>query len=443
MEKIMIKKTIAVFVLVITAGIGMAQLTLSPEEAVKISLENNYGIKLAKNASEIAQNNTSRFNTGELPSVRVNSGANYSISGSEINYNAENIPGSSTWVTNGVDYNAGISANYLIYDFGGRALNKEKLNELLQAAELDERRAIELNILATLAGYYRIAQIRENLYAQESALEISKERKERAQFQFEFGKNNRLAVLNAEVDINRDSIDYLNLVQQLENEKRSLNLLLGRDVETAFSIDTGIIFKTDFFYDQLVSDALNKNIDLLLSQKELQLSELDRKINDKSLKPQISASGSLGLFGGLNDRKPTIRDQFGSELAAGVTLSWNLFDGGYAKIRDENLKIVLDNQQILLEQQKNELVRDLKNTWTSYQNQLYIMQVESANINTASLNFERTREQFSLGQVSSVEFRQAQLNMLIAQVNYNRAKFIAKINELNLLQISGNLSEIF
>jgi len=418
-----------------------AQTILSPDEAVSISLQNNYGIQLAKNAKLIAENNTSKYNTGELPSVRLNSGINYGVSGSEVNYNDDNIPASSTWVTNGLDYNAGISADYLLYDFGGRKLNKEKLHELLNTAAIEERKAMELNMLATLAAYYRIAQIRENIFAQEELLAISKERKERAEYQFEYGKNNKLAILNAEVDINRDSIDYLNLLQQLENEKRDLNLLLGRDIEIQFEIDTSLEFSNDLSFDQLFKDASSKNIDQQLIEKDIQLSELDRQINNKALKPKVFASSSLGLFGGLNDKVPTVSNQFGSELAAGVTLSWNLFDGGYNSVRDKNLKIVLDNQYLLLEQQEKQLLRDLKNSWTSYQNQLYIMQVETANIKTATLNFERTREQFRLGRVSSVEFRQAQLNKLLAQINYNRAKFIAKVNELSLLQLSGNLIE--
>lgn len=418
-----------------------AQSVLSPDEAVSISLKNNYGIQLAKNAKIIARNNTSFFNTGELPSVRLNSGINYGISGSEINYNNETIPASSTWVTQGLDYNAGISVDYLIYDFGGRKLNKEKLKELLNSSELEERRAMELNILYTLTGYYNIAQIQENLYAQEEVLRISRERKERAQYQFKFGKNNGLAVLNAEVDINRDSIDYLNLAQQLENEKRDLNLLLGRDVETPFTIDTSLQFNKELSYEQMTLNAMNRNIDLSLIEKDKELSQLDRQINNTALKPRISASSSLGLFGGLNDSKPSVSNQFAGDYATGVTLSWNLFDGGYTKVRDDNLRIALENQDILLEQQKKQLLRDLKNTWTSYQNQLYIMEVEARNIETARLNFERTQDQFRLGRVSSVEFRQAQLNNLLALINYNRAKFIAKVNELRLLQLSGNLLE--
>jgi outer membrane protein len=415
--------------------------TLRSEEAVEITLANNYGILLAKNATEIATNNTSKFNTGELPTFRLNSGTNYGLSGAEISYNSETIPNASTWVTQGVDFNAGVSANYLIYDFNGRKLYKEKLKEALNLAKLEERRSIEYSISGTLISYYNIAQIKENLMAQEQVLDISKERKERAIYQYKYGKNNKLAVLNAEVDINRDSIDYLNLKQQFSNEKRNLNLLLGRSVDTPFEIDTSLSFKKDLSLEQLLTEAFTKNIDLMLVQNEKQLSQLNIDINNTALKPQISANSSLGVFGGLNDSKVTIKNQFASDFGAGLSLSWNIFDGGFNKVRNKNLKVLLDNQDILENQLKEQITRDISNSWESYQNQLYIMQVETGNINTAELNFDRTSEQFKLGQISSVEFRQAQLNLLYAQINFNRAKLIAKINEIRLLQLSGNILE--
>ena len=69
-----------------------ASQVLTSDEAISLALENNYGIKLSKNASQIALNNTSRLNTGELPTVRVIGGTDYGLSGSEINYNADEIP---------------------------------------------------------------------------------------------------------------------------------------------------------------------------------------------------------------------------------------------------------------------------------------------------------------------------------------------------------------
>ena len=54
-------------------------------------------------------------------------------------------------------------------------------------------------------------------------------------------------------------------------------------------------------------------------------------------------------------------------------------------------------------------------------------------------NFERTKEQQKIGQISSIEYRQAQLNLLNAETNLNTAKFAAKVIEMELLQLSGQL----
>ena len=69
------------------------------------------------------------------------------------------------------------------------------------------------------------------------------------------------------------------------------------------------------------------------------------------------------------------------------------------------------------------------------------MIAEAKNLSINELNFERTEEQFKVGQVTSVEFRQAQLNLLNAATNLNTAKFDAKVIELNLLQLSGQLMD--
>jgi len=50
---------------------------LSKEEAVVKALENNFGIQVAKNNIEIAENNKSILNSGYLPSLVGNAGASY------------------------------------------------------------------------------------------------------------------------------------------------------------------------------------------------------------------------------------------------------------------------------------------------------------------------------------------------------------------------------
>ena len=128
-------------------------------------------------------------------------------------------------------------------------------------------------------------------------------------------------------------------------------------------------------------------------------------------------------------------------LSAGLTLGWNLYDGGRRKLQKENAKINVENQLVQKEQIAQQLERDVINAWENYQNALFILRAEKQNLAINQLNFERTEEQFKVGQVTSVEFRQAQLNLLNAATNLNTAKFDAKILEINLLQLSGGLME--
>ncbi|MCB0374233.1 MAG: TolC family protein, partial [Muricauda sp.] len=70
---------------------------------------------------------------------------------------------------------------------------------------------------------------------------------------------------------------------------------------------------------------------------------------------------------------------------------------------------------------------------------LFVLQTQEKNVQTNTNNFNRTEEQFKLGQVTSIEFRQAQLNLINAINAKNAAKYDAKLAELQLLQLSGQL----
>ena len=126
-------------------------------------------------------------------------------------------------------------------------------------------------------------------------------------------------------------------------------------------------------------------------------------------------------------------------LNIGAALSWNIWDGGKSNTLRQNTKIALENETLSMDQTLLNLDRNLNNAWTSYQTALFIMKAQNKNLETNQRNFERTKEQYTLGQITSIFFRQAQLNLLNAQVNYNNARYSAKKSELGLLQLSGDL----
>ena len=65
--------------------------------------------------------------------------------------------------------------------------------------------------------------------------------------------------------------------------------------------------------------------------------------------------------------------------------------------------------------------------------------MQEQNVITAENNFDRSQERYKLGQITSVELRQAQINLINAKTNKNLAKYEAKLAELELLQLTGQL----
>ncbi|MCK5815430.1 MAG: TolC family protein, partial [Flavobacteriaceae bacterium] len=126
-------------------------------------------------------------------------------------------------------------------------------------------------------------------------------------------------------------------------------------------------------------------------------------------------------------------------LNAGVSLGWNIFDGGRTKTRVQNAKIAVESQEIEKEQYQQQLTRDVYNAWEFYQNALFKLQVQESNVQTNLRNFDRTNEQYKLGQINSIDFRLAQQNLLKAELDLSQSKYDAKNAEYSLLYLAGDL----
>ena len=417
--------------------VGTSQEILTKNDAVSLALNNNYGILIAKNNLKIAENNTSVLNTGYLPKIAVSSGAGYSNTTSELT----NQLGVETNTDNAESKSltASIGLNYLLFDGFGRAFNYKKLKESFNFTELQARSIIENTITDVFYSYYDVAQLTEDTLNISESLKISKQRLKRVQYAFEYGQNTKLQVLNAEVDVNNDSIRYINTQRLLANSKRDLNLLLGRAITTDFKVETKIEFHQLFSLETLLEKAKAANVEIQKINSSIKLNNLDIQMNKSDLLPTLNLSSSYGLQKLDNDQTFTYADQLSKGLNANISLNWNLFDGGTTKNRIQNSKIIADNLSIQEVQLNNSLERSMANALEVYTNSLIILTAEEKNVETNKRNFSRTEEQFKLGQITTIEFRQAQINLLNAQSNLNQSKFDAKNAELLILQLSGEL----
>ena len=434
-------KTTTILVFILTATLsGFSQGILTKKEALRITLENNFGIKIANNNVAVAKNNSSIFNAGYLPTAALSSGANFRRDNQTITRQDQ----SSTSINGAVtkSYNASVNLNYILFDGLGRKYNYQQLKETYNLTALQAKETIENTYLQLFTTYFQIARLSENKNNLQEALTISKRRLQRAKYQYEYGQSTKLELLNAEVDVNNDSITLINAAQQLSNAKRGLNLVLGVEKEGTYEVETQVDFNRLLNFEELQQKTITKNSTLKQGEKNIAISEFNIKINKANYMPSLGINTSYGWNKSENPATSFLAGSTSNGLNAGLSLSWNLFDGGTTKTRVANAKIALENQQIALEQQKLIVENNLKNIWENYKNQLFILKAQETNVFTTQNNFDRTQERYKLGQVTSIEFRQAQINLINSKTAFNNAKFDAKLIEIQLLQLSGDILNV-
>ena len=427
--------------IVLNSLLNYGQSVVKPQEAIALALENNYDIKIVNNQLEVAENNKSILNSGYLPTITGIAGASFDIQDTE-----GQLANGDIRVAEGAEtrrYNASINLNYTLFDGMGRYYNYKRLKEEFNLSELQARQTIENIISQLLTVYYDVARQSENLKSLQQTLDITQTRLKRTNFQFDYGQNNALSVLNAKVDINNDTISVINAKQSLILSKRDLNIVTGNSIKYDFEVDTLVTFLQQLDKTSLFEKAKRNNITMLQNETNININQFLVKASKSGYLPSIGLTGAYGWNEASNNSPLAfVIQNTTTNLSAGINLTWNLFDGGASITRVRNAKLNLENQEHQKAQLELDIERNFNNAWDLYQNRLAIYKVQEENIKTAKNNFERTEAQFKLGQVTSIEFREAQLNLLRTQLSRNSAKYDAKLAEIAVLQLSGELLNV-
>lgn len=423
---------------------------LTKEQALYLALENNFGIQVSKNTTEIQKNNSSFLNSGYLPTVSLSGGSNYVGSDSEIAFpdqfdeQGNPIPNRIFEGQESQRFNAGVNLNYTLFDGMGRKYIYKQLKEQYALSELQLRETIEFTILQLFEVYFNIAQVTESSKIFKENLDISKERQKRAQTAFIYGQGNKLSVLNAQVDVTNDSISLIQVNQQLDNYKRDLNLLMNQPINQNFDVELDLKFIDNIKIQSWLETATENNVEILKQKRNSKINSYDIKISQSGYLPTVGLVGSYGW--NLNKSPATAffpgTNNTTYSLGVGASLSWNLFDGGRTKIRTKNAKLSFENQILVEKEAMLSFERDLENSIQNYGNTKEIYEIQKKQVETATYNFERSQAQYKLGSITAIEFRQAQINLSNAQNQRAVAKYRAKLSELQLIQITGQLLNV-
>ncbi|MEN8787644.1 MAG: TolC family protein [Flavobacteriales bacterium] len=418
--------------------VGVSQEKMSVEDAISLALKNNFDIQLAENSILQAKNNKSIYNTGFLPTATASADGKYSTSNAKITDQQGNERNIDAVETKG--YGGSVGLNYILFNGGARKYNYDKLKNLYALSSLQRKTQIENTLIEVYTTFYNVARNQEQLKTVEEAFQISKERLERVSAQRKFGQQTTLDVLNAKVDANKDSINLLNVAVLVENNMRNLNYLLGRDINTAFDAQADVVLDEEVSYLELKEQLKTNNNELKQIEINQSISQQDLRINQAGWLPSVSTNVSYGLNYSDNGPAGFLAEQQTTGINAGINLSWNIFDGGATKVRVQNAKIAMKTQGLNQQKIQLNLENQLAKFWAEYNTQKAIIENEKINVEISNLNFLKSKELFNLGRVSSLDFRQAQLNLINTKLNLLNAQYNAKIAELQLKKFAGLLN---
>lgn len=410
------------------------------QDAITIALDKNHDISIAKRTVEIAENNASLGNAGFLPTITANGSYSGSIQDTELRFPG-NQPDINVDDAGSTALNGSISANYVLFDGFGNYYTFKNLNTLAEQSGISARLQIEGTLIQVINQYLNVLFESESVRIAEESIQRSENRLQRVTERFNFGNATRLDVLTARVDLNADSVALVQSIARLENAKRSLLIELGASPSESLALNDEFGINDRMVFDEILTQAQQNNAALVISRLASESAELQLKQSRSDRFPVVSLNGSYNYSRNELDAGQFEYQQL-SGFNGGISVSLTLFNGFRRETQIQNAMVTLKNNQESLQLAEKTLDRDVMNLYQDYQTSLFLLEKETLNLETAELNFERSKELFELGQITNTQFREAQLGVSRVQQNMVRLKIQAKRAEIQLMQLSGQLIEM-
>lgn len=430
----------AALAIICFAGVLSAAEAQTLNECIERGLQNNYNLQITRNEQEIAHNNATWANAGGAPTVDAT--ARVSPSWTQLDRSVARTTGAVNTQDNAFDnaLSAGVTLNWTLFDGYKIQTNYKQLQLLEQQGEIATRMAVEDLVADISAEYYNYLQqlIRQQHYRY--TMSLSRERLRIADTNYEIGRFSGLDRQLARSDYHADSAAYIRQSEAVMSSCIRLNKLMGNDdVDRIIVVgDTSIVVRNNLQLSDLWQRAQVANTSLLYAKQNSQMAELDMKKVMARNYPYLKLAGQYGYnynvySKGINSQRHNLG------LSAGLTLGFNIFDGNRKRER-QNAQLAIQNRQLKQNQLQLDLRADLATCWQSYRNDLELLNLQRENLKIAESNMQSAMERYKIGNMSGFDMRQVQKNLLDAEEKVLQAEYDAKLCEISLLLMSGDIA---
>lgn len=410
--------------------------TLSPEEAVRIALENNYDIRLSRADADIAKLNNIKANAGMLPTINLVANENFTLSSFQ-----QKLANGNEFSALGAPFNtanAGVQLNWTLFDGRRMHIAKKRLEELEVLGQLNLQNQVQQTTAAVLQAYYEIVRSRLQERAVVEVIALNEERLRIAEARLAAGFAAQTDALQARIDLNQRRADLLNQQNTTASAKRILNRLLVRTPETSFDVDEALSNTYSPDRNALLQKVLEQNPNLISLKKNADVAALVVNENRTLNKPRITGIGQFNAQRTDNGSGFLLNNtQAGLTVGAGLVVP--LYTGGNIKRQVEVAQVQAKQAALRTEAQRLAIETELDNHLAFFTAQQQVLALEEENVKNARENLNVSTERFRLGQTNALETQTAQNSLEQALARRNLVQYNLKATEIQLRLLSGEL----
>ena len=409
---------IAIVALSCARGVSAQAPTLSLQEAIQLAVENNFGLGLARDQSDVAAANRAGGVGAFLPSASAS-------------------------VTHGGDLDGGsgrtglgASASWEIFngfqDFNGY----QRLKAQEKSTRLEERQSLESLLETVVLSYYDIVQLKQRLTAISQLLAVSKERATLSQARLEVGAGSRLDQLQSLANLNADSSAFLDASASLVQTKVRLNQVLAREPSLDFDVGDSIPLAAAPPLEEWRKGLSGNNSSIAAA-----------RMNKHAAVSGLAAARGRwlpSLNSGVSYSTTPEALNSGTDAASegwrySVNLSIPLFDRLGTPTAVRTAKVGVRSSETRVKQAESQAASEFEQARSRFETAMRRISLEERNLQVSRLQAEAAQERYKLGASSPLEFRDAQTRLLDAEGRLISARQGAKQSEVALQRLAGLL----
>ncbi len=410
-------------------------LYMSIEDAVRIGLERNFGIQIARNEAEIARLNRNFGAAGLTPDLDLVAG----IGGGEEDVTlTENGTRVSSGTTSNQTMNLDAVLNWTVFDGLKMFTTYRKLQELEKLGETAARIEIENVISSIISAYYDIIRLEKRLTVLQNTVEISQERFRIADTKRIVGSGSEYEYLLAQADLNSDLAGVLREEVLLNDARVRLLTLLNLDPLLQIFVDAEIALSDPLDFALVMEGIQSQNAQLSAAETQRRIASLERKEVIRGRLPNIDLTA--GYLINNRETENSIRRLTETEgFRYGATLRVPIFDGFNLNRKLQAARLFEKNAELIYQDVASQLNGIAVAEYRNYESSREVVRIEQENLDLVNQTVDIALERFYQGTITSLELRETQRTLINTETRLITAQYDAKISETELLRLMGKL----